>query len=136
MASVNVSRLREQVTKGIERLPKVEGHGGEVQIGRDLSNLLNLVDKEAQKRGDEFIASVLFLLALTEKGGGEAGRLLAECGGNRKSIEQAEQLLPNSRTHWFAPADHDLHAQHPDRLAQHLIDAVADGFFSPYTEDN
>jgi ATP-dependent Clp protease ATP-binding subunit ClpB len=88
-AGVNVSRLREQVTKGIERLPKVEGHGGEVQIGRDLSNLLNLVDKEAQKRGDEFIASELFLLALTEKGGGEAGRLLAECGGNRKSIEQA-----------------------------------------------
>ena len=50
----------------------------------------------------------------------------------RESIETAEQLLPTSRTHWFAPADHDLHAQHPDRLAQHLIDAVADGFFTPY----
>ncbi|CAB4796140.1 unannotated protein [freshwater metagenome] len=54
----------------------------------------------------------------------------------REAIEIAERLLPVSRTHWFAPADHDLHAQHPDRLAQHLIDAVADGFFSPYTEDN
>ena len=88
-AGVNVSRLREQASKAVDRLPKVEGHGGEVQIGRELSNLLNLVDKEAQKRGDEFIASELFLLALTEKGGGEAGRLLADCGGNKKSIEQA-----------------------------------------------
>ena len=54
----------------------------------------------------------------------------------RQAIETAERLLPTSRTHWFAPADHDLHAQHPDRLAQHLIEAVDDGFFAPYTEDN
>jgi len=48
----------------------------------------------------------------------------------RRAIETAERLLPTSRTHWFAPADHDLHAQHPDRLARHLIDAVDDGFFA------
>jgi len=40
-------------------------HGGEVQVGRDLTNILNLTDKEAQKRGDQFIASEMFLLALT-----------------------------------------------------------------------
>ena len=48
----------------------------------------------------------------------------------RRGVEQAERELPISRTHWYAPADHDLHAQHPDRLAAHLLDAVADGFFS------
>src|SRR5499426_4894837 len=87
-AGVNVSRLREGLKKAIERLPKVEGHGGEVQIGRELSNLLNLVDKEAQKRGDQYVASELFVLALTDDKG-EAGKLFKEAGGNRKAIEQA-----------------------------------------------
>jgi ATP-dependent Clp protease ATP-binding subunit ClpB len=59
-----VPPLKAALEKAIERLPKVEGAGGEVSIGRDLSNLLNLTDKEAQKRGDQFIASEMFLLAL------------------------------------------------------------------------
>ncbi len=87
-AGVNVPKLREAVRKAIDRLPKVEGHGGEIQIGRDLSSLLNLTDKEAQKRGDQYIASELFLLALADDKG-EAGRLLKEAGGSKKAIEQA-----------------------------------------------
>src|SRR4051812_23503570 len=54
-AGVNVQRLKDGAKKAVERLPKVEGHGGEVQVGRDLQSLLNLADKEAQKRGDQFI---------------------------------------------------------------------------------
>src|SRR6266566_1523118 len=87
-AAVNVPRLREAAKQAISRLPKVEGHGGEVQISRELNGLLNLTDKEAQKRGDQFIASELFLLALTDDKG-EAGRLLKESGGNKKAIDQA-----------------------------------------------
>ena len=87
-AGVNVPKLRESLRKAIDRLPKVEGHGGEVQIGRDLSNLLNLTDKEAQKRGDQYIASELFLLAVADDKG-EAGRLLKEAGGSKKAIDQA-----------------------------------------------
>ena len=87
-AGVNVPKLREGLRKAIDRLPKVEGHGGEVQIGRDLSNLLNLTDKEAQKRGDQFIASELFVLAVADDKG-EAGRLLKEAGGSKKAIDQA-----------------------------------------------
>jgi len=83
-----VPKLRESLRKAIDRLPKVEGHGGEVQIGRDLSNLLNLTDKEAQKRGDQYIASELFLLAVADDKG-EAGRLLKEAGGSKKAIDQA-----------------------------------------------
>ena len=74
-AGVNVQKLRDDSRKAIERLPKVEGTGGEVQISRELNNVLNLTDKEAQKRGDQFIASELFILALTDDKG-EAGRLL------------------------------------------------------------
>src|SRR5260221_3856757 len=91
-SGVNVPRLREATKQAIPRLPKVEGHGGEVQISRELNGLLNLTDKEAQKRGDQFIASELFLLALTEDKG-EAGRLLVEGRGRKNAIYQAVQTV-------------------------------------------
>ena len=87
-AGCNVAPLRSALEKSIARLPKVEGHGGEVVVGRDLSNLLNLTDKEAQKAGDQFIASEMFLLAaLADKG--DCGRLLKEHGATRKALEDA-----------------------------------------------
>ena len=91
-AGVNVPPLKVAVGRAIERLPKVEGHGGEVSIGRDLSNLLNVTDREAQKRGDQFIASEIFLLALTEDKG-EAGRLMKEHGLARKALEAAIEMV-------------------------------------------
>jgi ATP-dependent Clp protease ATP-binding subunit ClpB len=91
-AGVNVPRLRDSVRQAISRLPKVEGHGGEVQISRELNALLNLTDKEAQKRGDQFIASELFLLALAEDKG-EGGRLLKDNGGSKKAIGQAIEAV-------------------------------------------
>ena len=91
-AGVNTGPLKTALQKAVERLPKVEGHGGEVQIGRDLGNLLNLTDKEAQKRGDQFIASEMFLLALADDKG-ETGRLLKEHGLNRKALEAAIEAV-------------------------------------------
>ncbi len=87
-AGVNVTPLKSALEQAIDRLPKVEGHGGEVQIGRDLTNLLNLTDKEAQKAGDQFIASEMFLLAVCEDKG-ETGRLAKQNGLSRKALEQA-----------------------------------------------
>ncbi|MEK6664495.1 MAG: Clp protease N-terminal domain-containing protein, partial [Pseudomonadota bacterium] len=87
-AGVNVAALKQALHKSIERLPKVEGHGGEVSISRDLNNLLNITDKEALKRNDAFIASEMFLLALADDKG-DTGRLLKENGANRASLEQA-----------------------------------------------
>ena len=87
-AGVNVAALKQALNKSIERLPKVEGHGGEVSISRELNNLLNVTDKEAQKRNDAFIASEMFLLALLDDKG-DTGRLLKENGGQRASVEQA-----------------------------------------------
>ncbi len=91
-AGVNVGGLKLALSKALERLPKVEGHGGEVSIGRDLNNLLNVTDKEAQKAGDQFIASEMFLLALASDKG-EAGRLLKEAGLQRKALEDAIQTV-------------------------------------------
>ena len=87
-AGANVAPLKAALDKSIGRLPKVTGHGGEVSIGRDLSNLLNITDKEAQKAGDQFIASEMFLLALTQDKG-ETGKLLKEHGASRPALEDA-----------------------------------------------
>jgi ATP-dependent Clp protease ATP-binding subunit ClpB len=87
-AGVNVQPLREALRAGIDRLPKLEGHGGEVNISRELNNLLNLTDKEAQKRGDQYIPSELFLLALTGDKG-ETGRLFKQHGATRQHLERA-----------------------------------------------
>lgn len=87
-AGVNAQPLRQALTQSLERLPKVEGTGGEINISRDLGNLLNLVDKEAQKRGDQYIASEIFLLVtLDDKG--ETGRLLKQFGATRTALDQA-----------------------------------------------
>jgi ATP-dependent Clp protease ATP-binding subunit ClpB len=87
-AGVNVPPLRKALDAAIERLPQVEGTGGEVTIGRDLGNLFNLTDKEAQKAGDQFIPSEMFLLALSGDKG-ETGRLFKEHGAQRKALEDA-----------------------------------------------
>ncbi|MBZ0106852.1 MAG: ATP-dependent chaperone ClpB [Sulfuricella denitrificans] len=87
-AGANAGGLKAALQKAMERLPKVEGHGGEVSISRDLNNLLNLTDKDAMKRGDQFIASELFLLAAAQDKG-ETGRLLRENGVDKAHLEQA-----------------------------------------------
>jgi len=87
-AGARVQALRAALEKSIGRLPRVEGTGGEVQIGRDLGNLLNIADREAQKRGDQFIASEMFLLAVADDKG-ETGRIVREHGLERKALEAA-----------------------------------------------
>jgi ATP-dependent Clp protease ATP-binding subunit ClpB len=91
-AGVAVPRLQAALKAAIGRLPKVEGTGGEITLSRELNNLLNLTDKEAGKRGDQFIASELFLLAAADDKG-ETGRLLREAGVNRKALESAIEAV-------------------------------------------
>jgi ATP-dependent Clp protease ATP-binding subunit ClpB len=87
-AGGNATSLRKALTDSIARLPKVEGTPGEVHIGRDLATLLNVADKEAQKRGDQYIASELFLLAATGDKG-DTGRLLKQAGVTKAAIQKA-----------------------------------------------
>ena len=73
-AGVNVAKLAVALKGAFDRMPKVSGTGGDVQVGRELMSLLNLADKESQKRGDQFIASEMILMALVDDKS-EAGRL-------------------------------------------------------------
>jgi ATP-dependent Clp protease ATP-binding subunit ClpB len=96
-AGVNAGPLKTALEKAIGRLPKVEGNAGEVTIGRDLGNLLNLTDKEAQKAGDQFIASEMFLLALTGDKG-DTGRMFKDHGAQRKALEEAIKAVRGGQT--------------------------------------
>jgi len=87
-AGVRVPPLKTAAEAAIKRLPQVSGAGGDVQVGRALIGLLNLTEKEALKRGDQFVATELFLLALADDKG-EAGRLAKEAGMTRKALESA-----------------------------------------------
>lgn len=87
-AGVATPRLKTALENEIQHLPKVSGNGGEISVSRDLNNLLNLTDKEATKRGDQFIASELFLLALLNDKSA-TGRLFKEQGATKKALESA-----------------------------------------------
>jgi ATP-dependent Clp protease ATP-binding subunit ClpB len=87
-AGANLGPLKTALQQALTNLPKVENNAGDVAISRDLNNLLNLTDKHAQKRGDTYIASEMFLLALAEDKG-ETGRLLKQHGLTKQALEQA-----------------------------------------------
>jgi len=91
-ADVNVNALRSKVSQAIDRLPQVQGAGGEVHVSNDLGKLLNLTDKLAQKRGDQYISTELFVLAALEDKG-ELGRILESCGASKNGIEKAVEQL-------------------------------------------
>jgi ATP-dependent chaperone ClpB len=87
-AGVNVNLLRSHLGEALDRLPKVEGAGGEVHISNELGRVLNLTDKLAQKRGDQYISSELFVLAALEDKG-QLGTILRNAGAVKGAIEKA-----------------------------------------------
>jgi ATP-dependent Clp protease ATP-binding subunit ClpB len=87
-AGVQVPKLRSDLAAALERIAKVDGAGGEVLLGNDLNKLLNVTDKLAQQRGDQFISSELFVLAACDDRG-ELGRLLKANGATRANLEKA-----------------------------------------------
>jgi ATP-dependent Clp protease ATP-binding subunit ClpB len=87
-AGVQVPKLRSDLAGALDRIAKVEGAGGEVLLGNDLNKLLNVTDKLAQQRGDQFISSELFVLAACDDRG-ELGRLLKANGATRAALEKA-----------------------------------------------
>jgi ATP-dependent Clp protease ATP-binding subunit ClpB len=87
-AAVRVQPMKTALDAALKRLPQVSGTGGDVQVGRDSIRLLNLAEKEATRRGDQYIATEMLLLALTEDQG-DAGRIAREAGLERKRLEGA-----------------------------------------------
>ncbi len=87
-AGGNVGALQSGAQAALTRLPQVQGTGGEITLSRDLTNLFNLIEKEATKRGDQFIASELFLVAALDSKQ-EISRLLREAGIDKAALEAA-----------------------------------------------
>lgn len=87
-AGVNIAQLRTSIDQALDKLPEVSGTGGDIHISNELSRLLNLSDKLAQKRKDSFISSELFILAaISEKT--KLSELMKQAGADEKSIEKA-----------------------------------------------
>src|SRR6185437_14271449 len=87
-AGADVNRLRTQLMSVLDALPKVQCVAGDVQVGNDLGRLLNVTDKLAQQRGDQYISSELFVLAAFEDRGAVA-RALKEARVARAAVEKA-----------------------------------------------
>ncbi|MEI6116915.1 MAG: ATP-dependent chaperone ClpB, partial [Burkholderiales bacterium] len=87
-AGVAVNRLLPALDSAIKGLPQVQGSEGNIQVSRDLQAVFTRTEKEAAKRGDTYIPSELFLLALADDKGA-AGRALTEAGLQRKALEVA-----------------------------------------------
>jgi ATP-dependent Clp protease ATP-binding subunit ClpB len=86
-AGANTAALKQAMDVAINALPSVQG-GGQVQAGRDLGQLLQQADKEATQRGDQFIASEMFLLALADSKS-DIGGIVRGHGLGRKALEAA-----------------------------------------------
>ncbi|HEX9771822.1 MAG TPA: ATP-dependent chaperone ClpB, partial [Steroidobacteraceae bacterium] len=87
-AGANLNALRSQLGQALDRLSKVEGTGGDVHFSNDLAKLLNVTDKLAQKRGDQYISSELFVLAALEDKG-TLGSILRSAGVVKGAVERA-----------------------------------------------
>ena len=90
-AGANTAALKQAMEVAINGLPSVKG-GGQVQAGRDLVQLLQAADKEATRRGDQFIASEMFLLALADSKS-DLGAIVRGHGLSRKSLETAVEAV-------------------------------------------
>ena len=87
-AGADLNRLRDGLSRRLDALPRVTGEKGGVRLSPDLQRILNICDKLAQDRGDQYIASELFLLA-AQQDRGEIGKLLRECGADAERLMQA-----------------------------------------------
>jgi ATP-dependent Clp protease ATP-binding subunit ClpB len=96
-AGVNVNSLRSQLGQALEQLPQVQGIAGDVHISNDLGRLLNVTDKIAQQRKDQYISSELFVLAALEDKG-RLGEILKNAGATKDNLEKAiEQIRGGQR---------------------------------------
>jgi ATP-dependent Clp protease ATP-binding subunit ClpB len=87
-AGANVARLRKDLDAAIDKLPTVQGTPGDVHVSQDLNRLLNVTDKLAQQRKDDYISSELFVLASFEDRNTLA-KLLKDAGASKAAIEKA-----------------------------------------------
>jgi ATP-dependent Clp protease ATP-binding subunit ClpB len=97
-ADVNANQLRSKLGEALDRMSSVSGgDAGSVHVSNDLSKLLNVTDKIAQQRKDQYISSELFILAgLEDKG--TLGNLLRETGATKGAVEKAIEGMRGGQT--------------------------------------
>src|SRR5689334_19680126 len=117
-AGVNVNKLRSDVGAQLDRLPKVEGTPGEVHVSNDLNRVLNVTDKLAQQRGDQFISSELFVLAAFDDRA--LGKTLKDAGAVKGAIERATEQVRGGEKVSDANAEESRQA-----LEKYTIDLTA-----------
>ncbi|MGH8246815.1 MAG: Clp protease N-terminal domain-containing protein, partial [Gammaproteobacteria bacterium] len=119
VAGTNPGAMRTHLSAALDRLPQVQGAGGEVHISRDLERLLNLADKYAQQHQDQYISSEMFLLAALEDRG-ELGKLLKACGADAGRIAAAIAQLRGGQK-----VDDPASEEHRQALEKYTIDLTA-----------
>ena len=127
-AGVNVNTLRSQLGIALDSLPRVDGMAGDVRISTELGRHLNLCDKLAQKRKDQFISSELFLLACLEAGGRMAD-LLTRNGASRESIAGAIDVIRGGEP--VTDPDAEEHRRALERFTVDLTERAEQGKLDP-----
>jgi len=115
-AGVNISLLRSQLSQLLDKQSSVEGSDGELHLSNALVKLLNVTDKLAQDRKDQFISSELFVLAAM-RGKGPLADVLMSSGANKKSIETAVETIRGGQSVDSATAE-----DHRMALEKYTID--------------
>ena len=127
-AGVNVNGLRSQLGIELDSLPRVDGTAGDVQLSNALGRCLNLCDKLAQKRRDQFISSELFVLACLEAGG-RIAELLERNGASRQSITKAIDAIRGGES--VSDPDAEEHRQALQKYTIDLTERAEQGKLDP-----
>ena len=127
-AGADITQLRSQLGELLDRLPRVEDTGGEIQVSGDLGRVLNLTDKSAQKRGDQFISSELFLLAAIE-GTRDLGNVLINSGITPERLEKAIDSIRGG--HSVDDPNTEEHRQALEKYSIDLTERAEQGRLDP-----
>ena len=127
-AGANVNALRSQVGIALDSLPRVDGAAGDVQVSNELRRHLNLCDKLAQKRKDQFISSELFVLACLEAGGRMAD-LLVRNGASKASVAEAIETIRGGES--VSDPDAEEHRRALEKFTIDLTERAEQGKLDP-----
>ena len=118
-SGINVNGLKVGLDRALDTMPSVQGAGGQVHVSNELSRLLNLTDRRAQKRGDDYISSELFVLACLEDGKNRVAELLKDNGANLEAVEKTLETVQGG------PVTDQNAEEHRQALEKYTIDLTA-----------
>ena len=127
-AGGNLPKLRSDLNEALDRLPKVEGTPGELHISNDLQRLLNVTDKLAQQKGDQFISSEWFVVAAFEDKA-LLSRVLKDAGFSRAALDRAIDEIRGGEKVQDANAEEGRQAL--EKYTVDLTRRAADGKLDP-----